>query len=488
MLTFAPKSLVILKTQDVYKILCQSLDIEPTEGQSRLLEKLSAFIAWPQPAVYILKGYAGTGKTTMISNIVRSAKRLKLKTVLLAPTGRAAKVMSSYSEKAASTIHRKIYLAKRGNQGQISFERNINLHKDSLFIVDEASMIGNEPGILGGEFGDKSLMDDLMEYVFSGHNCKLILVGDTAQLPPVGLNISPALDLDHIKYNYQKPSGQFELTEVVRQAAESGILFNATRLRLMIQQQNASWPQFKTEGIEDIIRMDGADLEEEMQRAWKNYGNDNVILISRSNKRAYQFNAQIRNRLLWRESELEAGDRMMVVRNNYFWMKEIEGSDGFIANGETVEILKIKGRPELHGCRFADVNLRMVDQPGAPTVDARLILDAIDSESPALSGDKMKMLYQSISMDYSNESSKKIRSEKIKADPCYNALQVKFAYAITCHKAQGGQWDAVFIDQGFLKEEMIDVEFLRWLYTALTRAKQKVYLVNFNEKFFEKAE
>lgn len=462
------------------------MEFEPTEGQSKLTEKLSAFIAWPQPAVYILKGYAGTGKTTMISNLVRASKQLKWKTVLLAPTGRAAKVMSSYSGKPASTIHRKIYLVKKGNGGQVQFERGLNLHTDSLFIVDEASMIGNEPGLLMSDFEDKSLLDDLFAYVFSGRNCKLILVGDTAQLPPVGLSVSPALDLDHVKYSYEKPSGQFELTEVVRQAAESGILFNATRLRLMISQQNATWPQFKVEGFSDMIRMEGMELEEEMQNAWKKYGEENVILISRSNKRAYQFNVQIRNRLLWRESELEAGDRMMIVRNNYFWLKDIQGSDGFIANGETVEIMKIKARPELHDSRFADVVLRMIDQPNTPTIEARIIMDSIDSDGPGLPAGKMKELYQSISMDYSNESSKKIRAEKIKVDPCYNALQVKFAYAITCHKAQGGQWDAVFIDQGFLKEEMLDVEFLRWLYTALTRAKQKVYLVNFNEKFFEK--
>lgn len=462
------------------------MEFEPTEGQSKLTEKLSAFIAWPQPAVYILKGYAGTGKTTMISNLVRASRKLKWKTVLLAPTGRAAKVMSSYSGKPASTIHRKIYLTKKGNNGQIWFERNVNLHTDSLFIVDEASMIGNEAGLLMSDFESKSLLDDLFEYVFSGKNCKLILVGDTAQLPPVGLSVSPALDLENIKYSYGKPSGQFELTEVVRQAAESGILFNATRLRLMIAQENAGWPQFKIEGFNDILRIEGMELEDEMQRMWKDYGEENVILISRSNKRAYQFNVQIRNRLLWRESELEAGDRMMVVRNNYFWLKDLEGSDGFIANGETVEILKIKARPELHECRFADVNLRMIDQPNSPTIEARIILDSIDSDGPGLASGKMKELYQSISMDYSNESSKKIRAEKIKIDPCYNALQVKFAYAITCHKAQGGQWDAVFIDQGFLKEEMLDVEFLRWLYTAITRAKQKIYLVNFNEKFFEK--
>lgn len=462
------------------------MEFEPTEGQSRLTEKLSAFIAWPHPAVYILKGYAGTGKTTMISNLVKSSKKLKWKTVLLAPTGRAAKVMSSYSGKPASTIHRKIYLTKKGNNGQIWFERNVNLHTDSLFIVDEASMIGNESGLIMIDFESKSLLDDLFEYVFSGRNCKLILVGDTAQLPPVGLSVSPALDLENIKYAYEKPSGQFELTEVVRQAAESGILFNATRLRLMIAQENATWPQFKIDGFNDILRIDGMELEDEMQRMWKYFGEENVILISRSNKRAYQFNVQIRNRLLWRESELEAGDRMMVVRNNYFWLKDLERSDGFIANGETVEILKIKARPELHNCRFADVNLRMIDQPNSPTIEARIILDSIDSDGPGLAPGKMKELYQSISMDYSNESSKKIRAEKIKIDPCYNALQVKFAYAITCHKAQGGQWDAVFIDQGFLKEEMLDIEFLRWLYTAITRAKQKIYLVNFNEKFFEK--
>ncbi len=464
------------------------MTFEPTEGQYGLMEKLSAFLAWPDPAIYLLKGYAGTGKTTMISNIVRSTTKLKLKTILLAPTGRAAKVMSGYSGKSASTIHRKIYMAKRGKQGQIWYERGINLHTNTVFIVDEASMIGNEPGFFSEGFADNSLLDDLISYVFSGKNCKLILTGDTAQLPPVGLSVSPALDFDHVKYTFQKPTGQFELTEVVRQASESGILFNATRLRLMIKQQNASWPQFKIDGYDDIIRMEGAELEEEMQNAWKKYGEENVILISRSNKRAYQFNVQIRNRLLWRESELEAGDRMMVVKNNYFWLKDFEGSDGFIANGETVEIVKIKGRPELHGCRFADVSLRMIDQPNEPVIEAKIILDAIDSEGSSLSSEKLKQLYQSVLMDYSNESSKKVRSEKIKVDPFYNALQVKFAYAITCHKAQGGQWDAVFIDQGFLKEEMLDIEFLRWLYTALTRAKQRIYLVNFNGKFFEKGE
>ncbi len=462
------------------------LDYEPTVGQDELMGKLAAFISWPKPAVYVLKGYAGTGKTTMIASIVRSSTQLKVKIVLLAPTGRAAKVISNYSGKNASTIHRKIYMPLKTNDGSMNFQRAPNLHKNTLFIVDEASMIGNESGLAGAGFNSSTLLDDLFAYVFSGENCKMILVGDTAQLPPIGLAISPALDPEFVRNEYRIDTGKFELTDVVRQAEESGILFNATRLRNMISNKIEHYPSFKLEGFSDIFRITGMELEDILHDNWREYGEENVMVICRSNKRAYQFNMQVRNRLLFRESELETGDRLMIVRNNYHWMKIAEAGDGFLANGEMIELVKVRRKFDLHDCKFANVTIRLIDQPKADTLEATVILDALDSESPALPQEKMKRLYQSVSIDFSEEKSKKIRHEKIMTDPHYNALQIKYAYAVTCHKAQGGQWDAVFIDQGYLTEDMIDVEFLRWLYTALTRAKQKIYLVNFVDEFFEK--
>lgn len=467
--------------EEFYSILLKQFPFDTTSGQRALLAMLSEFIMDKEAnQIFVIKGYAGTGKTTIVRSLVESLPAVNGKTVLLAPTGRAAKVLSNYTKKQAYTIHKKIYYRKPTSDGGMAFQRQQNLHGNTIFIVDEASMISNGGGLSDGG----SLLDDLVHYVFSGTNCKIIFIGDTAQLPPVGLDISPALDIEYLKASFYFTINSFELTEVVRQTEGSGILTNATAIRDEIKSNLNIKPHFDLQGFQDVIRIDGADLEDALNSAYDKYGAEDSMVICRSNKRANIFNQQIRARIRWQENELSSGDYMMVVKNNYFWLPE-ESKAGFIANGDIIQVTRVGNIQEMHGFRFADVRMRMIDYPDEPELETRLLLDTIMSESPALSQTDNKKLYDSVALDYSDIADRRMRLKKIKEDGFFNALQVKFAYAITCHKAQGGQWPCVFVEQGYLTDEMINTEYLRWLYTAVSRATEKLYLVNFNKEFFE---
>jgi len=463
--------------------IIRNLGKSPTLGQEALSLKLADFIAESQlDAIFLLKGYAGTGKTTFLSSLVKTLAIFKFNSVLLAPTGRAAKVLSTYAGKNAYTIHKNIYRQQSSSDGTGRFVLNKNMCKDTFFIVDEASMISNSTGETS-IFGSGRLLEDLIEYVYSGSNCRLLLVGDTAQLPPVGLDVSPALSKEELDF-YDRDVFEYELTEVVRQDLHSGILFNATFIRNLITDGSYQSGYFHLESklFDDVRQVSGADLIEEISTCYDRFGLIETIVVTRSNKRANKFNEGIRSAILYKEADISVGDLIMVVKNNYFWLEENEKID-FIANGDIAEIISIYKHEELYGFKFANVSLRLLDYPDIE-FDCKIILDALSIESASLSGEQNRKLFDAVSEDYIDIRSKKNRWEKIKANPYFNALQVKFAYAVTCHKAQGGQWRAVFVDQGYLTEEMLNKEFLRWLYTAFTRPTERLYLVNFNKDFF----
>lgn len=456
----------------------------PTPGQDVLCLKLADFIAESDlDAIFLLKGYAGTGKTTLLSSLVKTFTTFKFNSVLLAPTGRAAKVLSSYAGKNAYTIHKNIYRQQSSSDGAGRFVLNKNLCKDTFFIVDEASMISNSTGETS-IFGSGRLLEDLIEYVYSGSNCRLLLVGDTAQLPPVGLDVSPALSRNELEF-YDREVYEYELTEVVRQDLNSGILFNATFIRNLITNGGYESGYFHLEckQFEDVRRVSGADLIEEISTCYDRFGLIETIVVTRSNKRANKFNEGIRSSILYKEADISVGDLIMIVKNNYFWLEENEMID-FIANGDIAEIISIYKYEELYGFKFANVSLRLLDYPDIE-FDCKIILDTLAIESASLTGEQNRKLFDAVAEDYLDIRNKKTRWEKIRGNPYFNALQVKFAYAVTCHKAQGGQWKAVFVDQGYLTEEMLNIEFLRWLYTAFTRPTERLYLVNFNKEFFE---
>jgi exodeoxyribonuclease-5 len=457
----------------------------PTAGQLRLIETCSSFLTSnDRHLAMILKGYAGTGKTSIISSLVKVLPGFKIRTVLLAPTGKAAKVFSHYSGEKATTIHRKIYSLRTGREGSVQLSMAPNLHKNTLFIVDEASMIPDQSQPAEGSlFGSQRLLDDLVHFVYQGENCKLLLIGDTAQLPPVGLEISPALDPEYLRSNYQLHVRDLELTEVVRQKKESGILRNATNIREHITSNVGLLPVFSDVNNKDTCRITGMDLEEKLHEIYSEFGPDDTIIVCRSNKRANIFNQEIRSRILFRENEISTGDLIMVVRNNYYWLGK-EDQMGFIANGEVAEVLRISKMETLYGFQFTDATVRFVDYPEDPELDVKLMLDTIMLESPALGWKEHKRLADEILKDYADIPSHRKRIEMLQQNPYYQALQVKFAYALTCHKAQGGQWAAVFADQGYLTRDMVDKEYLRWLYTAVTRATTKLFLVNFNDDFY----
>ncbi|MGQ8338296.1 ATP-dependent DNA helicase [Sunxiuqinia sp. A32] len=464
--------------------LLGNLNFTPTEGQEVLAEKLAEFIvANTNDAIFLLKGYAGTGKTSMMNALVKTLAAFKFQSVLLAPTGRAAKVLSSYTGKSAYTIHKKIYRQKSSTDGMGKFVLDKNLHKNTFFIVDEASMISNTSSE-GSVFGTGRVLDDLYEYVYSGQNCRIILVGDTAQLPPVGMEISPALDKSELEL-YGLEVFEHELTDVVRQTEDSGVLFNATQIREMVNDEYflPSYFPIELEGFSDIIKLNGEDLIDKISFCFDRYGEEQTMVITRSNKRANKFNQGIRSTILYKESEITPGDLLMIVKNNYFWLGENEKLD-FIANGDIVRIQSIYNYEELYGFRFANVCVKFIDYDDLE-VDCKIFLDTLSIETASLSYEDNQRLFQSVAEDYQDIRSKKKRWEKIKENKYFNALQVKFAYAVTCHKAQGGQWDAVFIDQGYLREDMLDREYLRWLYTAFTRPVKELYLVNFNKEFFD---
>jgi exodeoxyribonuclease-5 len=473
-----------MEIKQVEDLLFQYFPFEPTQGQRILILALAEFILnHKRLEAFLFKGYAGTGKTTILSAIVKAAPALKLKTVLLAPTGRAAKVMASYSGKQALTIHKKIYMPRTTSDGGLQMHRMDNLHTNTLFIVDEASMIPGKPTQDGGFYDNSDLLSDLIEYVYMGKNCTLILIGDTAQLPPVGADVSPAMDARFIETSFSLQLRKLELREVMRQSLQSGILANATRIREKIAGEDFSFPLFQLHDYTDIKRITGAELEDALMFAHKDYGDDKSIVITRSNKRANIYNREIRNRILFKEEEISAGDYMMVVRNNYFWLPK-ESPAGFIANGDIIEIQKIRKISELYGFRFADAVIRLVDYPDHPEIETKLMLDTITADTPALSYQQNQQFFNEVLKDYADLPHRRQRMEKVKNNPWYNALQVKFAYALTCHKTQGGQWDTIFIDQPWMPDNTLDKEFLRWLYTAITRATQQVYLVNFQDDFF----
>jgi len=473
----------LLTAPSFYKLLKDKFPHLPTPKQEVALQQLAHFVlSDKKEEVYLLKGFAGTGKTTIVGDIVSNLWKTTMKSVLLAPTGRAAKVMSNYSKSQAFTIHRKIYFPKKERGGGIKFVLAPNKHRDTIFIVDEASMIPDAPSD-SKLFGNGSLLDDLLMYVYSGHNCKLILIGDTAQLPPVHLQISPALDSEKLAYNYNKEVITLELDEVVRQAENSGILLNATNLREQLQSEYLDEFKFDVEPFKDIIRLiDGYDIQEAIDNSYRENGKEETVLIVRSNKRANLYNENIRNRILYLENELAPGDYMMVVKNNYFWLKP-NSEAGFIANGDIIEILEIFSIKELYGFKFAEVKVKMVDYPNQRPFETVLLLDTIRASTPSLSYEEGNRLYQEVQNDYAHEKSKYKRFLGVKNNKYFNALQVKFSYAITCHKSQGGQWNTVFVEQPYLPNG-IDRDYLRWLYTAVTRAKEKLYLIGFKSDFF----
>jgi len=476
--------LSMIKTaNDFYSRITKSFPFIPTDTQEVLLGKMSDFIfSTDKNTLFLLKGYAGTGKTTTISAVVNNLWRSGRKYVLLAPTGRAAKVISGYSKSQAYTIHKKMYHPKKERNGGVKFVRQPNKHTNTIFFVDEASMIPDKPST--NQYMDTgSLLDDLIDYVYSGINCKLVLIGDTAQLPPVKLDMSPALIKDNLSLHYNKNVIEVELTEVMRQHQNSGILINATELRYILNTGGHASFKFQL-GYPDIVRLeDGYDILDALTTAYDHEGVEDTTFIVRANKRANQYNEQIRGKIRGQESEISTGDYIMVVKNNYYWLDDTSDA-GFIANGDICEVLEIRGSKELYGFRFAEVKVRMIDYPDQRPFDTVIILDTLSSETPSLTYEESNKLYQEVALDYADEKSNYKRMLAIKNNSYFNALQVKFSYAVTCHKSQGGQWKTVFIEQPYLPEGQ-SVAYFRWLYTAITRAQEKLYLIGFNNEHFE---
>ena len=486
--------------KSLYDLLLKNFGFSPTEGQSKVLYHLSAFIlSQKERPVYLLRGYAGTGKTTLVSTLVKTLPKIGMGYQLLAPTGRAAKVMSKYTGKTASTLHRKLYRFQAVANGELRMTRAENKCKDTIFIVDECSMISDQGD---GYSWSRSLLDDLIEYVFSGSCCKLLLIGDSAQLPPVGLDISPAMDFDILRNSFSLTIATYEMKEVLRQALDSGILHNATNLRNLMstsQQVNKSTslcqyqlPLLEIGNFSDIERIDPMSFEELL---WQSFGdkrsNNDAVVICRSNKRANMFNYAIRSRVLQEEGELSAGEKLMVVKNNYYWINgqqsTVNGqqSISFIANGDMVEVMRINKIEEMYGFHFADVDIQLMDYEDTPTLSVKILLETLHSDSPALTDEESKRLYKAVEEDYMDIPRAADRRKQMKENPYFNALQVKYGYALTCHKTQGGQWNNVFVEAPHLPEETaLKLSDMRWLYTALTRATEKVYLVNFKDEWF----
>lgn len=453
---------------------------QPTKEQDFVIKMLATFLLSPKSdLLFLLRGYAGTGKTSLVGALVKTLDMLKQKTILLAPTGRAAKVLSSYANHPAFTIHKKIYRQKSFADESASFSICDNLNKHTLFLVDEASMISNE-GLSGSMFGSGRLLDDLIQYVYSGEGCRLLILGDTAQLPPVGEEQSPALSAMMLG-GYGLEVMEANLTQVVRQAESSGILWNATALRkLLVQDECYSLPKIRITGFPDVKVVPGNELMEALEACYDNDGLEETIVVCRSNKRANIYNNGIRSRILWREDELNNGDLLMIAKNNYYWTEQEKDMD-FIANGELAVVQRVRRQSELYGFRFVDVTLTFPDQDNYE-LDANLLLNTLQSESPALTRADADRLFNAVLEDYADIPLKRERMKKMKADPYYNALQVKYAYAVTCHKAQGGQWKNVFIDQGYMSDEYLSPDYFRWLYTAFTRATGTLYLVNYPQE------
>lgn len=461
----------------IYAKIC----FEPTFGQKKIIEKLSAYLVDDDfSKIFVLNGYAGTGKTTLIAATVSALKALGIRTVLLAPTGRAAKVLARYSGEKALTIHKRIYRERTTADYESKFSLNLNREQGAVFIVDEASMLSDRSGD-GAIFGSGSLLEDLVSYVRAGRACRLILVGDSAQLPPVGLDRSPALDPQSLER-----FGEVEyatLDEVVRQEAESGILFNATLVRCMLERGIIEIPRFEL-NFPDIESLSGGEFLEKLQDAYYKYGRDEVIVVTRSNKRANRYNEGIRRNVLSAEEELESGDMLMVVKNNYHYTERIEDCPmHFVANGDIARLKRLRRLEEFYGFRFANAVLEFPDYEGME-LECKILLDTLTSESPSLTREEQSRLFYEVEKDYLDIKSKIKRFKEIRENPHFNAVQIKFAYAVTCHKAQGGQWRAVFVDRCLFGDEPMTRDMMRWLYTALTRATEQLYLVNFDDAFF----
>lgn len=471
-----------------YKIL-QQFGFPPTQEQAHALEVFAEFLTdRDSHAVMILRGSAGTGKTTLSGAIVRTLKEIRQKVMLLAPTGRAAKVFSLNSGSPAYTIHRRIYREKSFSGVEGQFNLNDNLYTDTLFMVDEASMIANM-GLGGMSFGSGCLLDDLVHFVYQGRNDRLLLIGDKAQLPPVGEEESPALHAAMLE-GYGLKVYECDLNEVLRQSEKSGILYNATMIRQMITHDDITQlPKIHFAGYSDIKPMPGAELIEALADSYHHVGLDDTIVVTRSNKRANIFNQGIRNMVLDREEELSQGDILMIVKNNYYWMEEERKSNNklqsneipaFLANGDRAKVLKVRRRIDLYGFRFATLLLQFPDY-GNYELEATVLLDTLTSEAPALTHEQQEQLFHQIEEDYLDIPLKADRMKAIRQDQFFNALQVKFAYAVTCHKAQGGQWAHVYVDQGYMTDDMLNPDYIHWLYTAFTRATEMLYLVNWPE-------
>lgn len=473
----------MLSRNTFIQLFSREIPHQLTDGQREAVHQITDFLYRREPAqLFVLKGYAGTGKTTLVSALVRTFHQLKKKTVLLAPTGRAAKVFAGYSGFKAYTLHKHLYNLTQNEEGtHISRKRNKNHH--TLFIVDEVSMIAT--GTNGENWGNRDLLADLIDYVFEGEGNKLLFIGDDAQLPPVFSEESPALELSYLRSAFSLNADSYQLTEVVRQTQDSGILYNATTLRAKIEEEDFSLPIFTQLDFPDFHRLSSIDLEDKINDLYSHREPEETVIITRSNKRANIFNQEIRNRVFFRDNEIASGDFLMIVKNNYNWVEK-DSSVGFLANGELIEVLSVRRREELYGFHFADVAIRLCDYPDYPEMEIKIILETLSSEGAALEKEQQRQLYLEVSKDYEDIADKRIRALKMRGNPYLNAVQVKFAYALTCHKTQGGQWANTCIDLNYYSEEQLNKETFRWLYTALTRTTENVYLINFPDEFFEK--
>ena len=460
----------------------EKISFETTFSQKKVVEMLSDYLSEPKSEqIFVLNGYAGTGKTTLLAAVVEVLDAMQVPTVLLAPTGRAAKVLSRYCHREALTIHKRIYRERTTADYESHFSLDVNKERGAVFIVDEASMLSDATSE-GQIFGSGSLLDDLIKYIRSGRDCRLILVGDNAQLPPVGSAFSPALD-EGVMSGYGDVV-YASMDDVVRQQAESGILFNATMLRCMLENGIYEVPQLDM-SFADVESISGGEVMEKVQECYDRYGRDETIIITRSNRRANRYNEGVRRYNLSAEEAIESGDCLMVVKNNYYYTeREKECPMSFAANGDVVQLRKIYRFEDFYGFHFADALLSFPDYDDFE-LRCRILLDTISSESPSLTREESRRLLQEVEQDYLDIKSRIKRLKEIRENPHFNAVQVKFAYAITCHKAQGGQWKAVFVDRALFGDEEMTADMLRWLYTAFTRATERLYLVNFDERFFE---
>ena len=461
----------------ISEILKNKFPYGPTSDQKDLFNLFDQFLLKDGPDTLLIKGYAGTGKTSIVSVLVKVLPLFKFKFMLLAPTGRAAKVLSNYSGRKAFTIHKIIYkLAQDKDTGELRFKRVKNYLKNTIFFIDEASMIYEDQ-----QFGKSGLLKDLIDYVFEDASNRLVLIGDTAQLPPVGQDYSGALDKENLELRYHLKVKDHELREVVRQEQDSGILINATAIRDKI---SLEVPEIHiiTRAFSDVFRMQGDKMEDGLRYVYNKFGIEDSIIICQSNKQANSYNQFIRRNILFFDDEIDAGDYIMVVKNNYYWLGE-DSTAGFLANGDFAEVLKISNVEERFGFHFADLSLRLIDYPDHPNIEVKVILNTLYAPVPSLTTEDNQKLYENVAAIYEGVTKKEFNLA-MSEDPYLNALQIKFKYAITCHKSQGGQWSAVFLDQGFLRQSTIDISYLRWLYTGITRATKELFLVNFHEDFF----